>query len=192
MTDNASTNTKCERGIRLDDKPDYQHFEGHCDMHSSAICFNYTFELMSYTTTGMVRTALSVQQAGYMSRFRTVFKSVIRPLVKVKFRRCSEEARLHRLRFIQLFNASGRRMIPKFVANNKFPNGDWRIQSEIEVYVNVDPSDPNFSEQKVIDYCVSGMLFCFCAAKFYAFKKQRWFGAEQTCDQFGAMESCHG
>eukprot|EP00972_Heterocapsa_arctica_P055009 8110484-Heterocapsa_arctica.AAC.1 len=76
---------------------------------------------------------------------------------------------------------------------NKFPNGNWENTKEVEIYLDMDPDDvsPEFLE-KAKRWAAEGMVFCFASKAFTIFPRSRWTGSENTTDEFGGLELCHG
>eukprot|EP00959_Pyramimonas_sp_CCMP1952_P461742 9482104-Pyramimonas_sp.AAC.1 len=81
VSDRGGPNGAAERGIRLDDRPDWQHLHADCHAHLVAGVFESTFRSYEWLVTGMIRVAMATQVAGSMSHFRRVPRDRIRKMV---------------------------------------------------------------------------------------------------------------
>ncbi|CAK0879157.1 unnamed protein product [Prorocentrum cordatum] len=178
-TDQGGGCIKCERGIAEKDRQGWQHLHLHCEVHITSLVHKNSFKLVTENVTGMVRCALSLKLAGHMGSFRQVLREVIGSMILFKVGAPPPEAFFYRRMALRLLSSSGSLVIQKFVALNKFPNGDWRNRSNVEVYVPAFPDGVDLDAHKA-------------KYKTSLYPRDKWTGADACIDQFLSQELCHG
>ena len=64
VSDQGKANPAAERGIRVEDRPDWQHCYFKCHAHLCSGVFNSTFSAFGFLITGMIQIAISLESAG--------------------------------------------------------------------------------------------------------------------------------
>ena len=190
-TDRGGSNGACERGIRQQDRPDWQHMHLDCHAHLVALVFGRAFKHYEYMITGMIRVALATEIAGTMSHFRRCLKTQIRSMIRFVVGDPDPEDTAHMRRVLAMYARTGEYLVERLVVLRMLPNGNWRNRDRIYVYCERMPAN-DVEELAWADRLVSGLSFAVCPRKFKKYARNRWFGKEVAIDQFGLLEHCHG
>jgi hypothetical protein len=136
----------------------------------------------------MIRLAMSVSFGGHMARFRRIMVGVLQQTNLILHGRCSEDALQFRKTAIRLFMSRGETNPIKRFLLQFLPNGDWRREDRIEVWL---PHGVQADHQFVVNSVASGMTFALASRQFKLWPRHRWLGADVACDELGLLESCH-
>lgn len=192
-TDKGSANQKCERGVRAQDRFGWGHMHLYCEVHISHVIHRSTFNYFAKDISGMIRLALSLKIAGQLGSYSKVLRGTIMSRIVIRFGPQPADAIAYRARALRMLCSAGRSLISKFVALNKFPNGDWRRHDCIEIWLDTPPNRRSqVDEYKLKRLATEGIVFCFAAKAFMVYPKYRWTGADECVDQFLGLGICHG
>ena len=189
-TDRASANLLAER--MLGDRLAASRFDNMnigCEVHVVSRITGRVLDLMSSTTAGVLRHALSLQSGALMNLFRRAIRLEIRARGGVVLRqgRPPVEVQKHRDLMLRLFCARGRCLLEKRSLLLLLPNGDWR-QTQIEMYV---PHGSEVTPAIAEDMVANGLVTALAGAQYDVYPRHRWTGADLAVDQCGLLEAVH-
>jgi hypothetical protein len=137
----------------------------------------------------MINYAISHEMGTAMVRSREAIRVWIKGHIIVKHGAPPMSARLYARQLLRLCLARGTRLVKKIVALKLLPNGDWRNQRGIEIYV---PIGANVDIATIGDVVADGVCMVALGDKLKKIYKDRWHGADLAWDQFVRLEGICG
>ena len=196
-TDDASSNTRCERGIRLDPPPhvgglptDPATLHVKCTVHKAQAVIKYAMEPISEDVSAILSLGLSMRGAGSLSVFRRVLAEELDASLRISFTPPPTEAARRRSTLLRIFTARGGRRGRRIaVVLATLVNGDWddvgRVCHHCAPWCCVDAADTRAKFKKYVAPALAGTIFA-------VFARSRWNGGHRAVDQQGLLASVHG
>ena len=188
-TDQALANMSAEKAILHDRGDSWGSLHLPCNMHVVAKAFTKTFSLCEQHISGMVNLALSLSMGGNMGKFREALADVAASRLKVLKGTPPPEVEAYRSFVLQLFGQTGRNVPVKTYLLQALPNGDWRKQDVVEVYI---PATMDIDKDRIQQRVIQSLVLGLTGVLFRAYPRHRWVGADATTDQVAMLEAVHG
>ena len=134
---------------------------------------------------GMVNYALTFEQGTAITRSRQIVRKWIKEHIVFKVGTPPIAARRYAYQLIRLCLARGTRLIKKIMALRMLPNGDWRNQTAVEIYM---PEGSSFDEEAMADVVADGVCLVCLGERIKKIYVERWHGSDLAWDQFIRME----
>eukprot|EP00971_Amphidinium_carterae_P323340 6425933-Amphidinium_carterae.7 len=191
--DRGSYNIAAEAAIsKMRASNNWQNMLNFCEIHATSRTFRRTYDLlMGSQVTGLIRCALSLRHASSMAKFRLCLKREVQKRLVVRFGEPSVEARLYRQQVLAIFVNSGTNLLCHRMLLSSPPNGDWRNQEEVQVFLPVGMHGKVNSKQ-LVPTLVAGLLYCLAGRKPEVYCRHRWGGADLCCEQLARLQAVHG
>eukprot|EP00971_Amphidinium_carterae_P019674 387744-Amphidinium_carterae.1 len=190
-TDKAASNLKTERSIVHDRLGQWWSLGTTCSLHSCSTAHTRTFQfLLAEDISGMIRTALCLQNGAAMSCFRKCLRLEIKERLVVTTGAISAEAQQYKDLCLSVFasHASLQDDLQRQILR-KLPTGDWRDEVRIQ-YVEL-PGKPYRSKEHMSKFLESGLTWVMAGCKPKLYPRHRWTGADICIDQLGKVEMVH-
>ena len=167
-----------------------------CDVHKIHTVAGRMWKLVDGDISAVISLAISTNQLGDFSKFRSLLKAYIKEkLVVIKDSCPDEEANRYRRGVLALFldtenrdlNITQRKL--RAAALPLVANGDWRKHGIVEHYFIPGTSPPLSILPDVIAIV---MCWCLLPVALKVFHRDRWAGADIPLDDLGLAEHCHG
>eukprot|EP00971_Amphidinium_carterae_P347629 6489714-Amphidinium_carterae.1 len=189
-TDSDGANLKAE--VALAKERNVASLHTSCEVHKTNKIYTRAYEgLLKDHVTGLVHTALAVQEGSWLALFRSCLRQEIQQRLVVCRGRVCDDAQTFRKEAIKTFlgersaKASTQRLLLC-----KLPNGDWRNTSQVQHFVDDDCVDVDKQEVSKILEC--GLCFAMLSKKPVIWARSRWGNADACVDQLGLLEAVHG
>ena len=163
-----------------------------CELHLIALVMKEAFQsLCPWAIKGILYTGLAVSIGELMGRFRKCLYDEIRATLHIKWGTPPPSATQFRTRMIKLFMRSAS-LLSRTMAI-MLPNGDWRDPTCVEFYppMAMQTVFDDVSKDAVAHLLALGLLRAFLPQVLRVFARHHWTGLDISCDQQGALESCH-
>ena len=188
-TDQAQANMAAEKGVLHDRGHSWGSLHLPCNMHMVAMAFSKTFSLCEEQISGMVNLALCLSVGGNMVKFREALAEVVGARLVVLKGVPPPEVETHRRCILELFGQTGRNIAVRNYLLRTLPNGDWRKQDVVEVYV---PATMDYDFDQLKHKVTQSLILGLTGTLFRLYPRHRWVGADATTDQVGMLQAVHG
>ena len=139
----------------------------------------------------MVQASRSLDSKNALLVWRQAMFQEILATVVFKCGQPSEEALAYKNRILDLCLADARHLLTRRVLLEGLPNGDWRIQDAVEIYI-IGTMPDDAERVKIAKRFATGIIQALCFATPWLYPLSRWIGAHMACDEILLMEACHG
>lgn len=162
-----------------------------CEVHVTSTIHGATFAVdLSAAVTGLIRTALSLANGACMTKFREAVAEVIRERLVIKVGLPTPEASQWRMRALHMFCGRGSRVVERLVTLGMLPNGDWRCQHEVQLYV-LPQVRKQVGDERLVELMVQGLLMATCTSAPKVYARHRWTGMDLCLDSLGRLAVIH-
>lgn len=186
VTDGAAVNFRTERHI-VKSRPGWFHLHLTCNLHRLSSIHTKTFDLVSFSISGMIAVAKSLDDAGLMGRFRVSVMAV----VKQNFRFCSggltEEAMAYRKLVLDVFVGRGAMSGAARIVIARLAGGDWRERNVFWFR-----SDGDTSREQALDMIETDLMPLLFGHAPTTFPRSRWTGMDNALKDVGLGCCIHG
>lgn len=138
---------------------------------------------------GQIHWALSLKDAAARTVVRECIKEVVKERLKVLRGVPPVEIRAYQQHVLRLCFARGTKLAKKIVSMRLLPNGDWRNQRDVEVYV---PYGMDVDFDDLAEVVGDGLCGVLASEKFSEIYRDRWLGADTSQDRFLRLEAFCG
>lgn len=188
--DAHGANDRCEQGWMRDHGDSWALLELHCDVHKVAGIQTKTIgNMMKGTISGQLHFALAVNDGVGMHRFKRVLRELVVERLVIRRGRPAADAESFRRHVLRLCLARGSRLLERRLALWCLPNGDWRSQGVVEVYV---PMHAEVNRAALVETVASSLCAVLLPGKFQVYPRTRWTRSDTAFDEFCLLEAVHG
>ena len=188
-TDLYPANLLAEKYVMCSRSAEWCHLHHPCNVHLVARSFSKSFDLLSEHIQGLLHLSLALSTGSTMGRFRKSLTEVVSSRLQVIRGHCPAEAEEHRLAMLDLFCQTGSNLALKQYLLQRLPNGDWRDQDHVQVYI---PPGADCDESLLKAHVTTALLICLAGKVFRVYPRHRWLGCDVATDEIGLMECVHG
>eukprot|EP00971_Amphidinium_carterae_P195205 3873604-Amphidinium_carterae.2 len=192
--DRVAYGIKAERCILADRQNDgWRTLSHYCDIHSTARAFHKSYDvLMPEMLSGLIHTALAMRVGGAMSCFRQCLRAEVESKLVIYYGEPSLESSLYRQHVMAMFVSSGANILTNQALLLSLPNGDWRVQDEVQVFLPLGMRQQPVNKTHISKVLTASLLFVLCSKKPSLFVRHRWTGADIAVDEIARLQGIHG
>jgi len=161
----------------------------HCEVHMTTGVHSKTYDFVPECIRGQIHFALAVNVGTGLTTFQQALTNVVRSRLRIRRGSPPAGAIAYRKHLLRLCMSRGARLVERRLALVTLPNGDWRRQDCVEVYL---PEGVDCDVEQIM-VVVSQALVCVLAgASFTVYPRHRWTRADESFDQVCLLEGIHG
>lgn len=166
-----------------------------CEAHGVSNIHTKALECVQEDVRGFVNLGLAVRQTGAMLCFRNCLQQVVKdrivwPPLRGEPPAAATDFRLQAITSLtdgwSRCSALQRRALLQLL-----PNGDWRKQGVVEVYLHDSLPEPPTKKQ-FVEEVASSIVRVLTWHKFQVYNQSRWLDAEPAITQPTLIQACHG
>ena len=188
-SDAAPSNNLAEKLLASELGPSWSLVHLHCNVHKIAAVHSHSFAQVQQHIQGVVNFALALQEASAMMAFRRALSEVVQEKLTIRIGYPSAECVAYRKFLINLFLSTGRQQCLRRFLLETLPNGNWRNESEVEVFV---APGVDFDRQQLAEGVTKGLLLALSSKVFTTYNQSKWLGCDLALDEVGLCLAVHG